>query len=106
MKFGGSGAIEAGQDMHIKAGMNMVLEAGMMLTLKVGGNFITLGPAGIDIMGTLVNINTAGSPGSGPGAQPQAPDAPDAADADVPEADPQEPSQAINSKTGMKSAPS
>lgn len=104
-KIGGSGAIEAGQDIHIKAGMNMVLEAGMMLTLKVGGNFITLGPAGVDIMGTLVNINTAGSPGSGPGAQPQSPDAPEPPDTDVPEADPKTPSQALTSKTGMKSAP-
>lgn len=104
-KMGGSVAIEGGQDVHVKAGMNMVLEAGMMLTLKVGGNFITIGPAGVDIMGTMVNINTAGSPGSGPGAQPQSPDAPDPPDTDVPEADPQTPTQALTSKNGMVSAP-
>jgi len=43
-----------------------------MISLVCGGNFISLGPAGIDIKGTLVNVNTGGSKGSGSAISPQA----------------------------------
>jgi hypothetical protein len=39
----------------------------------VGGNFIDIGPAGVFIQGTMVMINSGGSPGSGPGASPVRP---------------------------------
>ena len=85
-------------DIHIKAGMNAVIEAAMQLTLKVGSNFISITPMGVDIFGTLVNINSGGSPGSGPGASPTAPE-------DAQEAAPVKPDEADNSKSGQVSTP-
>ena len=60
-------AMESRMDTHLKAGMKAVIEAGAGLTIKSGGNFITLGPAGIHIKGTMVFINSGGSALSGPG---------------------------------------
>ena len=62
-------ALAAGMDIHLKAGMNVVIEAGMELTLKSSGGFITIGPSGVSIQGTMVLINSGGAPGSGKGAQ-------------------------------------
>ena len=42
-------------------GMQVVVEASTGLTLKVGGNFITLLPAGVFIQGTMVMINSGGA---------------------------------------------
>ena len=42
--------------------MNVVIEAGMNLCLSAGGGFISIGPAGIAIQGTLVMINSGGAP--------------------------------------------
>ncbi len=84
VKTGGKEAVEAGSEIHLKAGMTLILEAGMQLSLKVGGNFIDIGPAGISISGTLVNINSGGSAGSGGGSAPDAPK--DASEAMTPEA--------------------
>ncbi|NUP05683.1 MAG: type VI secretion system tip protein VgrG [Polyangiaceae bacterium] len=64
-------AMKAGQDVHIEAGLNLVIEAGFKLTLKVGGNFIDIHPGGVDIVGTIVNINSGGTAGAGRGAQPE-----------------------------------
>jgi len=64
-------AIDAGQEIHLKAGVNIVLEAGQ-ITLKAGGSFIVVGPAGVDIVGPLVKINSGGAAGSGSGASPDA----------------------------------
>jgi type VI secretion system secreted protein VgrG len=69
-------AMEAGSAIHIKAGMTSVIEAGMQLTLKVGGNFITISPVGVTIVGTLVMINSGGAAGSGAGSSPTSPDNP------------------------------
>ena len=60
----------------------MVIEAGSTLTLKVGGNFVVIDASGVSIKGTMVNINSGGSPGSagspvmGTGASPQKPKPP------------------------------
>lgn len=70
-------AIEGGSNIHIKAGQNCVIESAMGLTLKVGGNFVSITPAGVDIKGTMVNINSAGSAGSGSGCSPTPPATPD-----------------------------
>jgi type VI secretion system secreted protein VgrG len=43
----------------------VVIEAMTGMTLCVGGNFITIDPTGVTILGTLVNINSGGSPLSG-----------------------------------------
>jgi type VI secretion system secreted protein VgrG len=56
---------QCGQNLYLKAGKNVVIEAGTMLTLKVGGNFICLTPAAVFISGTMVNINSGGSAGTG-----------------------------------------
>lgn len=75
-KAGSNYALDAGSDVHIKAGSNIVIEAGTKITLKVGGNFVVLSSAGVDIKGTMVNINSGGSAGSGAGSSPEAPVAP------------------------------
>lgn len=69
-------AIEGGQEVHIKGGMNVVIEAGLQLTIKAGSNFVSIGPAGVAIQGTLVNINSGGAAGSGSGCSPTSPSAP------------------------------
>ncbi|MEX1041303.1 MAG: type VI secretion system tip protein TssI/VgrG [Pirellulaceae bacterium] len=98
-------AEEAGMNVYIKAGMSMVLEAGMSLTLKVGGNFINIGPTGVSITGTLVNINSGGAAGTGKGASPTGPKDPAEPNADVTKAAPKEPDMAHKEETGFKSAP-
>ena len=97
-KLGQNYLAEAGQEIHFKAGMKCIIDAGMQLTLKVGGNFIDIGPAGISIMGTLVNINSGGAPGQGTPCQPTEP-------IDATQANPTKPDQADDSKTGKKSTP-
>jgi len=55
---------QAQESLYLKAAQ-VVIEADAMLTIKVGGNYVTINPAMVAITGTLVNINTGGSPGSG-----------------------------------------
>lgn len=50
---------------YLDAGANVVVEAGAMITLKVGGNYITVSPAGVAIVGTIVLINSGGPQASG-----------------------------------------
>jgi type VI secretion system secreted protein VgrG len=75
-KAGMDYAVEAGMNLHIKGGINVVIEAGVQLTLKAGPAFVTLGPAGVDISGPMVKINSGGAAGSGGGCSPTAPSAP------------------------------
>ena len=84
-KVGTKHALEAGQEIHLKAGMTVVIEAGLQLTIKGAGGFIDIGPAGVTIQGTLVNINSGGAAGSGSGSSPETPE-------DATKADPQAPS--------------
>jgi type VI secretion system secreted protein VgrG len=70
-------AAEAGMNVHIKGGTNVVLEAGVQLTLTAGGAFVTVGPAGVDISGPMVKINSGGAAGSGSGASPAPPSLPE-----------------------------
>jgi type VI secretion system secreted protein VgrG len=95
-KAGQNYAMEAGQNIHLKGGMNVVIEAGMQLSLKVGGNFVDIGPAGVSIKGTMVNINSGGAPGSGSGSSPTAPAAPEAPDP------PKDPKDAADADPGEK----
>jgi type VI secretion system secreted protein VgrG len=69
-KVGMKYALEAGMEIHLKAGMKVVIEAGLQLTLKAAGGFVDIGPAGVTIQGTLVNINSGGAAGAGSGASP------------------------------------
>lgn len=57
--------LEAVQEIHLKAGMNVVMEAGAMLTIKGPGGFLSIGPDGVTIQGTLVKINCGGAAGEG-----------------------------------------
>ena len=82
-KVGQDYALDAGMEVYIKAGMTLVIESGMELCLKGAGGFITIGPAGIAISGTMVMINSGGAAVSGSPPQvtdPAAPKAPDQAD--------------------------
>ncbi len=83
-KVGLKHALEAGQEIHLKAGMKVVIEAGMQLTLKGSGGFVDIGPAGVTIQGTLVNINSGGAAGAGSGSSPDAPKDPKEADSGRP----------------------
>jgi type VI secretion system secreted protein VgrG len=83
--------LEAGMTLHIKAGTTLVIEAGTQLSLKAGSSFIDLGPSGVSISGTMVNINSGGSAASGSDCTPTAPTSPDSPD------DPDEPKEADES---------
>ncbi len=67
ISVGTDAALEAGQEVHIKGGMKVVIEAGMQLSLKGPGGFVDIGPSGVTIQGTLVQINSGGAAGSGKG---------------------------------------
>jgi type VI secretion system secreted protein VgrG len=97
-KVGMKHALEAGQEIHLKSGMKIIIEAGMQLSLKGPGGFVDIGPAGVTIQGTLVNINSGGSAGSGGGSSPTAPE-------DAKKAEPAEPLRADKHKSGQKSTP-
>lgn len=79
-KIGTIYAVESGQEIHLKGGMKVIIEAGMQLTIKAAGGFVDIGPAGVTIQGTMVNINSGGSAGTGTDANPKDPVAPDTAD--------------------------
>jgi len=82
-QFSGNHSSQVTQNLYLKA-MQVVIEAAVGLTIKVGGNFITINPAGVAIFGTMVQINSGGSALSGsPGSlvSPLSPtDATDASD--------------------------
>ena len=75
-KAGQNYALEASSNIHLKAGMNVVIEAGTQITLKVGGNFITINSSGVNVKGSIINLNSGGAAGSGKGSSPEAPTAP------------------------------
>jgi type VI secretion system secreted protein VgrG len=93
-KVGTVHALEAGQEIHLKGGMKVVIEAGMQVTLKGPGGFVDIGPAGVTIQGTLVNINSGGSAGSGSGSSPKSPSSPGFPDT------PDEPEEADTAEAG------
>lgn len=78
-RVAGMAGLEIGSEFHVKAGTTLILEAGSQITLKAGGSFITIGPSGVAINGSRVQINSGGSPGSGSGASPDDPRLPRAA---------------------------
>ena len=73
LKSGSAVLIDGGQEVHLKASSKIVLESDAMVSLVCGGNFVTLSPSGVDIKGIMVNVNGAGSKGSGSAISPQAP---------------------------------
>jgi len=79
-------ALEVGKEIHVKAGSALVLEAVQDLTLKGPGGFVRIDASGVTIKGTLIRINSGGSPGSGSGAKPEEPDVADEAAFEIPKA--------------------
>jgi type VI secretion system secreted protein VgrG len=73
-KIGHKHALEAGAEIHLKAGQTVVIESGSRLTVKGPGGFIDIHSSGIDIVGTIVKINSGGSAASGSGASPKLPE--------------------------------
>jgi type VI secretion system secreted protein VgrG len=71
LDIGGNHAEKVGQEIFLKAGMKVVIDAGMEITLKAGGGFVTIGPAGVTIQGSMVLINSGGSAGSGTSKSPK-----------------------------------
>ncbi|MGP8268446.1 MAG: type VI secretion system Vgr family protein [Terracidiphilus sp.] len=82
-QVGSAYSMVANNTVYINGGMSVVIEAGMELSLIASGNFITIGPAGVAISGTMVLINSGGAAGSGSAGtinNPASPAAPDVAD--------------------------
>ena len=75
-KVGKNYALETGEEIHLKAGTDLVLEAVADLTIKGPGGFIRIDGSGVTIKGTMVNINSGGSAGSGADASPAGPKPP------------------------------
>jgi type VI secretion system secreted protein VgrG len=72
--------LQAGDEIHLKSGSKVVIEGGMEVSIKGPGGFVDIGMSGVTIQGTMVNINSGGSAGSGTSASPDAPKKPDIAD--------------------------
>ncbi|WP_112134696.1 type VI secretion system Vgr family protein [Marinomonas primoryensis] len=66
-KVGSKAILDAAQEIHLKSGSKTVIEAASEMTIKVGTNFIKIDAAGVHIVGSAINLNTGGSPGSGSG---------------------------------------
>jgi type VI secretion system secreted protein VgrG len=83
VQVGSAHSLVANQTVYINAGMNVVIQAGMELSLIGSGGFITIGPSGVAISGTMVLINSGGAAGSGSAGtinDPASPVDPDKAD--------------------------
>jgi type VI secretion system secreted protein VgrG len=83
INVGSAYSMNAGQTVYINGGMNVVIQAGMELSLVGSGGFITIGPSGVAISGTMVLINSGGAAGSGSAGStptPASPTAPDKAE--------------------------
>ena len=73
IKSGSKFLVDGGNEVHLKASSKIVLECATGVSLVCGGNFVSLTPAGVDIKGILVNVNSGGSAGSGSAISPTAP---------------------------------
>ncbi len=73
---GSNYALTAGQNVSVEGSMNITLQAGMQISLVGPGGFITIGPAGVAIQGTMVLINSGGAAGSATSASTKSPKSP------------------------------
>jgi type VI secretion system secreted protein VgrG len=83
INVGSAYSLNANNTVYINAGMNVVIQAGMELSLVASGGFVTIGPSGVAISGTMVLINSGGAAGSGSAGStpsPASPTAPDKAE--------------------------
>jgi type VI secretion system secreted protein VgrG len=88
ISVGSAYSLNSNNTIYINGGMSVVIQAGMELSLVASGNFVTIGPSGVSISGTMVLINSGGAAGSGsagdtgsPGS-PASPSDPDTVDDD------------------------
>ncbi len=65
-----------GMTIKIKGATTVAIEAGISVSLKAGASFVNVGPAGVDIVGPLVKVNSGGSAGSAGSALKASPTAP------------------------------
>lgn len=63
-KSGGMFKLHTSQGLTAQDDTNVLVKAGMQLTLQGPGGFISLGPSGVTIQGTMVYINSGGAAGS------------------------------------------
>jgi type VI secretion system secreted protein VgrG len=78
-------SLNSNSTIYINGGTSVVIQAGMELSLVASGNFVTIGPSGVAISGTMVLINSGGAAGSGSAGStgsPGSPAAPDTVDDD------------------------
>ncbi len=68
------------RQIYMMAATNVVIEAGTKLTLNGPGGFITIDSSGVSIQGSIVLINSGGSPGRGTIPNPDSPDSPEPPD--------------------------
>jgi type VI secretion system secreted protein VgrG len=62
LKAGDTGDMLAeAMTIKIKGAMTVAIEGSVGVSLKCGGSFVSVGPAGVDISGPLVKINSGGS---------------------------------------------
>jgi type VI secretion system secreted protein VgrG len=74
--------VTAGQTINLMGGMSVNITGGSTGVNIVGpGGFISITAAGVAIMGTMVMINSGGSPTPANPASPQSPDSPASATA-------------------------
>jgi type VI secretion system secreted protein VgrG len=78
MKIGGDLGYEVTGKVGIKANGAVVIEAPSGITLKCGGSIVNLSAAGVDIVGTMVKINSGGGGGSASPGKPADPKKPEA----------------------------
>jgi type VI secretion system secreted protein VgrG len=71
----GNYALQA-MEIYLNANATVVLQASMGITLAAGGGFITIGPTGVMISGTMVLINSGGAALSGTPGTVMAPQSP------------------------------
>ncbi len=103
VSVGGESVVDASGNITLKSGGTIILDAPTIVlkgssgvTLVVGGNFVKVSSAGVDIQGSMTKINSGGSPdqgNAGSAGDPVSPadptDATDAVDAEMPEIDPE-----------------
>lgn len=82
IRVGSNQATSAAQNIHIKAGNKIVVEAGVDMIIKAGGSSINVGPGGVTVNGSMVNLNSGGSAPSAQKAAPVPPTPPLEADID------------------------
>ena len=82
-KIGGDLGFKVTGKVGIKADGAVVIDAPSGITLKCGGSIVVLSAAGVDIVGTMVKINSGGSAGSASPGTPADPKKPEEVKADV-----------------------